>query len=334
MTPTKTMKAQRIRPTIAFLSVACLIACLAFALALSSCSGAPDQGGQKGAEGSGKLSVVTSFYPMYDFTKKIGGDRVDVTNLVPAGTEPHDWEPSTTDIKKLEGADVFVYNGADMEQWVDATLASLSNSHLVTCKASEGVSLRTVGAEHGAEGHAADDKNGSADDPHVWLAPENAKAEMANIKDALVKADPDDKDYFEANYQKWAGECDALDQEFKSKLSPLPNKNIVVSHEAFGYLCDAYGLTQTPIEGLDADAEPSAKDLAAITDFVKANNVHVIFSEDLVSPKIAQTIASATGAQVEVLNPVEGLTDEQLAAGDDYFSVMRNNLDKLVKVLS
>lgn len=331
MLQTKTPPTHRTRSAFALMAAACLGACLLLMLALSSCSGAP---AQEDKASSGKLSVVASFYPMYDFTKKIGGDRVDVANLVPAGTEPHDWEPATTDIKKLEDADVFVYNGADMEQWVDATLASLSNSHLVVAKASDGLSLRTVAAEHGDEGHAADDKNGTADDPHVWLSPENAKAEMANIKDALVKADPDDKDYFEANYQKWSGECDSLNQEFKTKLSSVPTKNIVVSHEAFGYLCDAYGLTQTPIEGLDADAEPSAKELANITDFVKANNVHVIFSEDLVSPKIAETIASATGAKVEVLNPVEGLTDEQLAAGDDYFSVMKDNLDKLVKALS
>jgi len=127
---------------------------------------------------------------------------------------------------------------------------------------------------------------------------------------------------------------DKLDAEFKSGLEGLPHKNIVVSHEAFGYLCDDYGLTQLPIEGIEADAEPDAQQMAKITDFVKQNGVTTIFSEELVSPKVAQSIADATGASVEELNPLEGLSEEELASGDDYFSTMRENLDKLKKALA
>jgi len=157
---------------------------------------------------------------------------------------------------------------------------------------------------------------------------------MENIKDALAAADPDGKDAYEANCQKWGAEFDKLDAEFKSGLEGLPHKNIVVSHEAFGYLCDDYGLTQLPIEGIEADAEPDAQQMAKITDFVKQNGVTTIFSEELVSPKVAQSIADATGASVEELNPLEGLSEEELASGDDYFSTMRENLDKLKKALA
>ena len=174
MLPPRARQTKRIRPAFAFFTATCLIAAL-FALTLSSCSNTPTHGDQGGGDSSGKISVVASFYPLYDFAKKIGGDRVNVVNLVPAGTEPHDWEPSTTDIKTLENADVFVYNGAGMEQWVDTTLASLSNSHLSVVKASDGVSVRTVTSEQGDEGPVEADQQGSADDPHVWLSPENAK---------------------------------------------------------------------------------------------------------------------------------------------------------------
>ena len=315
---------------------------LTLIVALSGCSSqsATEQPADESASSEpAKVQVVASFYPMYDFAQKIGGDRVEVTNLVPAGTEPHDWEPSTDDIKTIDSADVLVYNGAGMEHWIDDTLASLDNKDLVSVEASKDVTLRALDEHEAAEEEAehadeGDEHDHGAYDPHVWLSPENAKSEMAAIRDALVQADPDGADEYNANYEKWAAECDALDSEFRDKLANTSSKNIVVSHEAFGYLCDAYGLNQVPIEGIDADAEPDAKTLASITEFVKENDVKTIFSEELVSPKVAQTIADETGATVEELNPIEGLTDEELAAGQDYFSTMRSNLDELVKALS
>ena len=263
-------------------------------------------------------------YPMYDFAQKIGGDKVTVTNMVPAGTEPHDWEPSTTDITNLEDADVFIYSGAGMEHWVDSVLGSLTNQDLDVVQASDGITLR--------EGYEDEDGDVGAD-PHVWLAPANAKIEMKNITDVLCSADPANAEYYRQNYEQWALECDRLDTEFTEALSALPNKNIVVSHEAFGYLCDAYGLNQVGIEGIEADSEPDPARMAEIEDFVKANNVKVIFSEELVSPKVAQTIADATGAQMQELNPLEGLTDDQIADGQDYFTVMRQNLEELKNAL-
>ncbi len=292
---------------------------------------------ESGSETAKKLSVMTSFYPMYDFTQKIGGDKVNVTNMVPSGMEPHDWEPAASDIVALEQADVFVYSGAGMEHWVEDVLNSLENKDLVTVEASEGITLLEGHHHHDEEDadehHEDDHQDEPGYDPHVWIAPMNAKQQMENIKNALVKADPINKDHYESNYTMWSAECDKLDQEYKDVLSGVSEKDIVVSHEAFGYLCDAYGLHQLGIQGIEPDSEPDPGRMAEIQDFVTEHGVKVIFSEELVSPKVAQAIADATGAKVKVLSPLEGLSDEQQAAGDDYFAVMRQNLDALKEAL-
>lgn len=286
------------------------------------------------AAGDGRLRVLTSFYPMYDFACKIGGDCIDVTNMVPSGTEPHDWEPSTNDLKNLEKADVFIYNGADMEPWADDLLVSRTDTlHVV--EASENVELRTTDGEHEhAHEHEGADHHHGDFDPHVWLDPENAKIEMEAIKDALCAADPENSTVFQSNYEKYAAELDALDAEFREKLAPLPNRTIVVAHEAFGYLCDAYGLTQVGIEGLSPDSEPDPGRMAEVIDFVREHSISTIFFEELVSPKVAEAIASETGAQAKMLSPLEGLSDEQAAAGADYFSVMHDNLAALMEALN
>ena len=284
--------------------------------------------------GDGRLRVLTSFYPMYDFACKIGGDCIDVTNMVPSGTEPHDWEPSTNDLKNLEKADVFIYNGADMEPWADDLLVSRSDT-LRVVEASENVELRTTDGEHEhAHEHEDADHHHGDFDPHVWLDPENAKIEMEAIRDTLCAADPKNSTVFQSNYEKYAAELDALDAEFREKLAPLPNRTIVVAHEAFGYLCDAYGLTQVGIEGLSPDSEPDPGRMAEVIDFVREHSISTIFFEELVSPKVAEAIASETGAQAKMLSPLEGLSDEQAAAGADYFSVMHDNLAALMEALN
>ncbi len=301
-----------------------------------------------------KLKVYASFYPMYDFASKVGGDKAQVVNMVPSGMEPHDWEPEAADVIGLENADIFVYNGAGMEHWVDKVLAALSNQSLIVVNTSEGQTLLEGHHHDHDEDHEhdededhehAEDEDHEHDededhehdhgefDPHVWLGPLNAKAQMEAIKNAFVTADPDNASYYEDNYARYAVEFDALDAEFSAALDPLPNKQIVVSHQAFGYLCAAYGLTQEGIEGLAPDSEPDPARMAEIIEFVKDNGITTIFFEELVSPKVAETIASATGAVTAVLSPVEGLSDEQLANGGDYFSVMRENLAALLKAL-
>lgn len=304
-------------------------------------SGSAPGSGSAPVGASGKVRVVASFYPMADFAQKVGGDHVEVENLVPAGTEPHEWEPSPKDMAKIQESQVFVYNGAGMEGWVADALDSIDTSKTQVVEASKGIDLLPGEDDHGhgdTDEHAADvsesDDHAAEYNPHVWLAPENAKRELENIKDALAAADPGHKDDYQANFERYAAEFDQLDQEYREQIGAAAGKTLVVSHDAYGYLAQAYGLTVMPIAGMDAEGEPDAKTMAGIIEFVKESGVKTIFSEDLVSPKVAQQIADGTGVACRTLNTLEGLTDEQLRAGEDYVSVMRSNLAEIVAALN
>jgi zinc transport system substrate-binding protein len=300
--------------------------CAAGLLALCALAGCGPASGPETGETPETLLVYASFYPMYDFAAKIGGDRVRVVNMVPAGTEPHDWEPAAADVAGLEAADVFVYNGAGFEHWVDDVLGSLENRTLVTVEASRGVAP--------PEETPARPGVAEARDPHVWLSPLGAKAEMENIRDALVQADPEGGAVYETNCARWTEALDALDKEFRETLDPLPRRDVVVSHRAFGYLCADYGLNQVAVEGLSPDAEPDPARLAEVIELAGARDVRVIFFEETVSPKVAEVVAKAVGAQTGVLSPLESLSDERRAAGADYISVMRDNLAALRAALA
>ena len=277
---------------------------------------------------NGKIKVMASFYTMYDFAKKIGGNKVEVTNMVPAGTEPHDWEPSTKDLIELEKSNVFIYNGAGMEQWVDDVLESLDTEELTSVEASKGIKLLKDN-----DAHEHDHEHESENDPHVWLDPQNAKYEMNQIKKALIKVDPENKNYYEDNYKKQAAKCDELDQLYKKELAKVSKRELVVAHEAFGYLCHAYDLEQMGIEGLSADDEPDPKQMSEVIEFAKKHKVKTIFFEELVSPKVAKTIAKETGASAKKLDPLEGLSNKRIKAGEDYFSVMKQNLSAIKEAL-
>ena len=273
-----------------------------------------------------KIKIYTSIYPLYDFAKKVGGDKVDVINLVPAGTEPHDWEISTSDIVNLEKADMLIYNGAGIENWTDKVINTLENKDIVYVKTSEGLDIHKIDDRNNQENNKSDNRS---HDPHTWLSIKNAKQEMENIKNALVKYDPDNADYYKDNYEKYAKKFDELDKKYFDTLGPIKNKTIIVAHEAFGYLCEEYDINQEGIEGLTPDSEPDPARMREIIKFAKKNNLNTIFFEELVSPKVAQTIAKEINAKTEVLNPLEGLSEKQINSGEDYFSVMEKNLEVL-----
>ena len=313
---------------------------LATSFALAGCTGGKTANTTEKKDG-GKIKVYASFYPMYDFAKKIGGDKVEVTNLVPAGTEPHDWEPSAKDLAKISESDILVYSGAGMESWIDKVDQATKGSKLVKVEASKGIDLIKSEHHHDHEDAKEKDHEDAHEehdhgeyDPHVRLAPQNAKIQMKNIKDALVKADPNNKDYYEKNFETYSKKIDDLDSKFSTSLKNTKSKNIVVSHEAFGYLCKAYGIKQIGIEGLSPDSEPDAARMAEVTKFAKENKVKYIFFEELVSPKVAETIAKEIGAKTAVLNPLEGLSEDQLKAGEDYLSIMESNLKVLLEALN
>ena len=246
--------------------------------------------------------------------KKIGGDKVDVHNLVPSGTEPHDWEPSSKDMLNLNSADVLFYNGLGMESWIDKVKGAVNGEKPKYVELS-------APFEH------------TKNDPHIWLDPKNVITMSQEICDTLSDLDPSNKEYYNENLATFTEQLNNLDNDFKTQLSNVSNKKIVVSHEAYSYLCSAYGLEQTSIDGISADSEPSPAKMKEIADYIKANNVKYIFFEELVSPKIAQSLADETGVQLLALNPFEGLEQEDIDNGADYISVMEENLKNLVTAL-
>lgn len=280
----------------------------------------------------GKVNVVTTFYPLYFLAQQIGGADAHVTDLIPAGVEPHDWTPKSRDLQEASEAQLFIYNGAGLEGWVDDFLHGVgSNDSLKTVEASQGIELIRGNPEK--EDGAASDSNKKDIDPHTWVSPKSALKMAANIHDAFVSADPAHKADYDNNYGALKSELNALDQQFSDILSTLPNRDIVVSHQAFGYLCRDYGLNQVAIMGLSPDAEPRAQDLLDIAKFVKEKGIKTIFFEELVSDQLAKTLANEANVGTDVLNPLEGLTPKEEKAGDNYFTIMTRNLQNLQKAL-
>jgi zinc transport system substrate-binding protein len=267
----------------------------------------------------GKVHVAATFYPMADFADKVGGDRVQVICLVPAGTEPHDWEPSPDDIITIQTADLVVSNGLGIDAWLDDVLSSLGSEAPAHVCTSDGITpLKT---DHGT-------------DPHLWLNPANARLQAQAIAEALTRVDADGGHVYQDNLADFGLKLQDLDYDYQTGLATCARHEIVVSHEAYGYLCQAYHLEQIGIEGLSPDSEPDAARMAQIVDLVRDKGITTIFFEELVSPKVAQAIASETGTEAVELSPLEGLTEEDQAAGEEYVSVMRDNLAKLQKALS
>ncbi|MGQ1838586.1 metal ABC transporter substrate-binding protein [Kocuria turfanensis] len=316
---------------------------LAAALALSSCaSDSADPSAATADGGSGEvLTVQASFYPLQYVTERVGGDLVTVESLTPAGAEPHDLELSPAAVDKLRTADAVVYLSG-FQPAVDDAVAQTAPEHAL-----DAVHAGVEGEEaHPAEEHGAADESHSAEahgegehaeaagedghdhggeDPHFWLDPERLAAVATEVSHELAEVDPDNAAAYESNAEQLTTELTALDEEFTEGLATCERNTIVVAHEAYGYLADKYGLEQVGIAGLDPETEPSPARLAEIGKIVEAEGVTTVFSESLVNPKVAETLAAEHGVETAVLDPVEAQADENA----DYQQVMRNNLEAL-----
>lgn len=313
----------------------------AFVLLLSIGLAACGQTAQDDSVDDGKLQVFTTFYPMYDFAKNVVGDEGTVDLLIPAGTEPHDYEPSARDIAKIADADVFIYNSEDMETWVGDILDNIDTDKVLVIEASEGIDL-LEGTDHEGHDHEAEESHEEpadhdhehAYDPHVWLDPVLAKQEVATIEQKLAQKFTDQATVFEKNGAAYQQKLTDLDLEFQQGLEGAANRTFVTQHAAFSYLAKRYDLTQESISGISPDEEPSPSRLAELKDYVKDHQIHVIYFEKTASSKIAETLASETGVTLAVLNPLESLTKQEQEAGEDYLSVMRENLAALQKSIN
>lgn len=269
----------------------------------------------------GKIQVAASFYPLYFFASQIGGDKATVINITPAGAEPHDYEPTAQDIVQIENSRLLILNG-NVEPWGDSIKQNIDPNKTTIVVAGEGLTTQKV-----------EESGQSVIDPHVWLSPPLAKEMVDKITQAFIGIDPSNSAYYQSNANALKSQLDGIDAAYREGLKDCKSKDIITSHAAFGYLAAHYGLVQVPIAGLSPDAEPSPQQLAQIVTFAKQNNIKYIFFESLVSPKLSDTIANEIGAKTLVLNPIEGLTNDELAQGKNYITEMQSNLATLETAL-
>jgi zinc transport system substrate-binding protein len=274
-----------------------LILGLACDLGLNACGGVNDEAS---GPGSGQVTVVAAFYPLAFAASEIGRASVDVENLTPPGAEPHDLEVSPQDVAEIRDADLVLLLGRGFQPQLEDAAGSADN--VVRLLDSPGLDVHSNG------------------DPHVWLDPVRYSLIVDRIGQELGK---------QAAAEELKQRLTDLDNEFRVGLAHCERHEIVTSHEAFAYLAERYGLEQVAITGLSPEAEPEPGQLQKVVDLVRAHGVTTIYFETLVSPRIAETVARETGATTAVLNPIEGLTEEEAAKGEDYFSLMRENLAAL-----
>ena len=295
---------------------AAIVTALAAALVFAGCDGSPAP--------PTALIVVASVYPLYELTRHVAGPHAEVVSLVPPGVEPHDWEPTPQDVIQVRKARLFVYNGAGFEQAADRLLKEIAGSGPLPVNTTAGIAL----LEAPGHAHGGRDKD-HARDPHVWLDPVLAQAQVDAITAGLVQADPEGRTGYAERAAAYKAKLAALHADFEAGLRECARRDVVTSHAAFTYLARRYRLEQVPVLGIAPESEPSPADLARLVRFARKAGVKYIFFETLVSPKLAETLAREVGAKTLILNPVEGLTKEEAAAGKDYVALMRENLANL-----
>lgn len=286
----------------------------------------------------GKIKVSTSTYPMYYIAKEIGKDNIDLNILVPMGVDPHEYELSLKETKKLEDTDLLLYNGSGLEHWGEKISDNLKEKNKSVINASEYVELLKVEDND----HEASDDNGEEDhddhvhgekDPHIWLDPINMDKVAKAFSEELKKLDEKNSDIYEANYKELSEKLKNLDDKYSEALKNKKDNTILVSHRAFAYLAHRYNLNQIAVTGISPHSEPSPKSISKLIDMTRDKNIKHIFFEVLSSPKSVEMIAEEAKLEVLILNPIGGITKEQFESDVDYIDLMEENLENLKKAL-
>ena len=261
---------------------------------------------------SQKLIVVSSIFPIDEFVKKIGSEKIISSLIIPAGIEPHDFDPTISQIQTISSAEVLIYNGLGIENW----LTKIESIHKID--ASNGIIA------------SFSDKRNMTLDPHVWLDPLLAKKQVENIRDGLILIDPNNKDAYNSNAKSFLAELDELDKSIRTQLESCKKKDFISFHNSFSYFAKRYGLTQHSISESGPEAEVTPARLAEIINIAKNLNLDVIYSEELMDPRYAQVIAQEIpNGKVLVLSPIEGLTKNEQDAGIRYIDKMHENIRNL-----
>lgn len=266
----------------------------------------------------GRVRVVVSFHVLKEFTEAVGKDKVECITLIPDGTEPHDFQPTTKSLKALSKADVLICNGLGMEPWADKAIEVVENKDLHIVDASQGINAISLGhSKHHRHGH-------EVYDPHCWLSLSCAQVEVQNIADALSQADPDNGDFYQANAAAYKAQLQELLASYQKRFRTVSSRQFVTGHAAFAYLCRDFNLTQNSVESVFAEGEPSTHQLARLVDYCRVHHVKTIFTEEMVSPKTSQTLADEVHADVKTIYTMESSEENT-----SYIERMRENLDKI-----
>ncbi|MEX0764246.1 MAG: zinc ABC transporter substrate-binding protein [Nitrosopumilaceae archaeon] len=298
---------------IAILAISIVIPLTAFMLSFSDQSKTTSLAEEK------QIKVLVSFYPLYEFTKEISKERIDVSIITPAGIEPHDWEPTIQDLQKVQNTDMIVINGAGFESWLDDFVTS--NPNVLVVDTSKDIELMDSSKFYF-------ENNGSHKDPHIWLDPILAKKQVQNIANGLMHIDPEHTQYYQENADAYNTKLDLLDNKIRTELSVCSKKDFIAFHDAFSYFAKEYNLNQHTIVGVDANAEPTAVTLQQIIQKAKSLDLDIIFTEEAVNPRISEVIADEIDGKVLVLSPIE-IADKN----SDYIQKMEQNLLNLKEEL-
>jgi zinc transport system substrate-binding protein len=273
-----------------------------------------------------KITVVASFYPLYEFASRVVGDRAEVSSLVPAGVEPHDWEPTAEDISRGHEADVLVINGAGFERWAEDMEAK------VVANTSEGIEFnyeegKEVGDDDHGHGYAT---GGGGVNPHIWLDPILAKHQTDKIRNVMASSDPANADYYNQNADRFTAELDTLDAFIRSELADCDKSDFIAFHDAFTHFSERYDLRQHSIHSASPEGEILPQTIQQIIELANEFDINIIYSEDLIDSRLADTIANEIpDGKVLMLSPIEGIGNEEQAAGIGYIDKMKQNIANL-----
>jgi zinc transport system substrate-binding protein len=294
----------------------------------------------------GKVKVITTLFPLYDFARAIGQDRVEVSLLLPPGVEAHSFEPKPSDIIKISGADLFIYTGKFMEPWVDAVLKGVTNPKLKVVDASVGIPLLTAESEaHEPEpGHKQGEttatgrskENGRRHpghpdvDPHMWLDLGNAAQMVDTIAAGFIEVDPAHRDLYARNAEEYKQKLAALDARFRNELSRCAKREFIQGgHFTFGYLARRYNLTYIAALGFTPDSQPSPRQLMALSKQIKEHGLKHVYYEELMEPRVAETLSRETGATLLMLHGAHNVSKQELERGVTFVAIMEQNLANL-----
>ncbi|MFA5363369.1 MAG: zinc ABC transporter substrate-binding protein [Candidatus Omnitrophota bacterium] len=302
-------------------------------------------------ESKGKLEVVTTLFPTYDFAKQIGKDKINVFLLLPPGVESHTFEPKPQDVVRINKAGVFIYTGKYMEPWAEDLLKGVSNNDLVVVDSSLGIELMAEddhdeeGEHHEGERHDDGDDHEKehgeehehghhhhgGEDPHIWVDLAHDQVMVDTIAKALTEKDPANGAFYLNNAKEYKMKLADLDRRFEETLSTAKHKTIIYGgHFAFGYFAKRYGLEHdSPYDGFSPNAEPSPKAIASLINKLKQSGIKYIYYEELLDPKVARTISQETGAKLELLHGAHNVSKDELARGVTFLDIMEDNLKKL-----